>query len=238
MPSTTTSVRLGDHSGSGNCLALHQSSRICTGSSLSRHLNGPRLRGRRVRKLGEELFECNGVPLSCSTHFSCIQHIYIATGYSFHSNFLLANAKFIQIVKVYTCEINQSCNTLSLLGKGLGQATCGSVLAEEAILEINLGCSNEVVSSDAIPVHDGDIEGVVEGEDGWELKHLAKEWVELVGNVVVLVVDLVFPDLHLEVRVRLLRGRGEHTMYEHTNKEGQTIGGKEGKRASECNISM
>ncbi len=81
------------------------------------------------------------------------------------------------------------------------------MLGEESILQVNLGLSNEVIGRQPVPVHDCDSEGVVYWEDRWELKHLAKEWVESVGDVVVLVFDLCFSNLHLQVGVGLREGR-------------------------------
>ncbi len=79
------------------------------------------------------------------------------------------------------------------------------MLGKESILQVNLGLSNEVIGRQPVPVHDSDSEGAVLWEDCWELKHLAKEWVESVRDVVVLVIDLCFSNLHLQVGVGLNR---------------------------------
>ena len=57
---------------------------------------------------------------------------------------------------------------------------------------------------------------MVEWEDGWEFKHLPKDWVELTGDVVVLVVDFCLSNLNLQEWIRLtvpgsdrMRVRGE-----------------------------
>ena len=52
-------------------------------------------------------------------------------------------------------------------------------MTQEAVLKINACLSNEIVSRPTIPVHDSDGEGVVEGEDSWEFKHLTKDWLGL-----------------------------------------------------------
>ena len=44
---------------------------------------------------------------------------------------------------------------------------------------------------------------MVKGEESREFKHLAKDGVELTGDVVVLVVDLLLSNLHLQEWVRL-----------------------------------
>ena len=77
------------------------------------------------------------------------------------------------------------------------------MLAQETVLKVNPCFSDEIVGGDTVPVHDGDSEGVVKGEDSWEFKHLAKDRVELTGDVVVLVVDLLLSNLHLQEWVRL-----------------------------------
>ena len=90
------------------------------------------------------------------------------------------------------------------------------VLTQEAVLKINACLSNQIMSRATIPVHDSDGEGVVEWEDGWEFKHLTKDWVELTAYVVVLVVDFCLSNLYLQKWIRLtapgserMRVRGE-----------------------------
>ena len=87
-------------------------------------------------------------------------------------------------------------------------------MTQEAVLKINACLSNEIVSRATIPVHDSDGEGVVEGEDSWEFKHLTKDWVGLTGDVVVLVIDFCLSNLYLQEWIRLrgsdrMRVRGE-----------------------------
>ena len=60
------------------------------------------------------------------------------------------------------------------------------MLAQETVLEVNTCLSDEIVGRHTVPVHDGDSEGVVKGEESWEFKHLAKDRVELTGDVVFL----------------------------------------------------
>ena len=76
------------------------------------------------------------------------------------------------------------------------------MLAQETVLKVNACFYDEIVGGDTVPVHDGDSEGVVKGEEGWEFKHLPKDRVELTGDVVFLVVNLL-SDLHLQEWVRL-----------------------------------
>ena len=77
------------------------------------------------------------------------------------------------------------------------------MLAQEMVFKVNACFSDEIVGRDMVPVHDGDSEGVVKGEEGWEFKHLAKDRVELTGGVVVLVVDLLLSNFHFQEWVRL-----------------------------------
>ena len=43
---------------------------------------------------------------------------------------------------------------------------------------------------------------MVEWKEGWQFKCLAKDWVELVVNVVIVVIDLLLSNnLHLQVQV-------------------------------------
>ena len=77
------------------------------------------------------------------------------------------------------------------------------MVTQEPILQVDLGLTNQVVSRQPIPVHDSHCEGVVLWEGGRELKHLPKERVQLVGDVVILVVDLALAQFDLEVRVGL-----------------------------------
>ena len=76
-------------------------------------------------------------------------------------------------------------------------------MTEKPVFQINLGLSNEVISREPIPVHDGDGEGVVERQCRWDLEHLAEDWVEVAGDVVLFVTDCLLSDLHLDVGVRL-----------------------------------
>lgn len=89
------------------------------------------------------------------------------------------------------------------LGEALWETTGGTTLTQEAVLKVNSCLSNQIIGRDTIPVHDGDSEGVVKGEDSREFKHLAKDGVELTWDVVVLVVDLLLSNLHLQEWVRL-----------------------------------
>ena len=84
------------------------------------------------------------------------------------------------------------------------------MLTQEPVLDVDGGFSNEIISRDTIPVHDRDLEGVVERKEGWQFKHLAKDRVELVRDVVVFVVYNLLSNLHLQVWVRLKvqEGRG------------------------------
>ena len=63
------------------------------------------------------------------------------------------------------------------------------MVAQEAILKINLGLSYEIISRYPIPVHHSHSKGMVHRESGWELKHLTKDWVELASDIVVFVID-------------------------------------------------
>ena len=44
---------------------------------------------------------------------------------------------------------------------------------------------------------------MVKRERRWNLKHLAKDWIEVAGDVILLVTDRLLPDLDLDVRIRL-----------------------------------
>ena len=85
----------------------------------------------------------------------------------------------------------------------LRQATHGSVLGEEAVLKIDSGYTNQVVGGEAVPVHHSDSEGVIKRQGGRQLKHPTKQRIEVVGDVVVFVVNLFFSNLHFKVGVRL-----------------------------------
>ena len=76
------------------------------------------------------------------------------------------------------------------------------MLIQEPILNVDGGFSNEDICQDSIPVNDSNLYGVVEWKEGRQFKHLAKDWVELVMNVVVFVIDLLLSNnLHLQVQV-------------------------------------
>ena len=77
------------------------------------------------------------------------------------------------------------------------------MLAQETVLKVNACFSDEIIGRDTVPVHDGDSEGVVKGKESWEFKHLAKDRVELTGDVVLLVVDHLLSNLHLQEWIRL-----------------------------------
>ena len=77
------------------------------------------------------------------------------------------------------------------------------MLAEKPIFQVNLGLSNEVICRDSVPVHDGDSECVVKGKRSWKLKHFAKYWIEVAGDVAVSVVDCLLPHTDLDVGVGL-----------------------------------
>ena len=63
------------------------------------------------------------------------------------------------------------------------------MVAQEPVLQINLGLTNEIISRYPIPVHHGHSNGMVHWESGWKLKHLAKNRIELARDVVVFVID-------------------------------------------------
>ena len=76
-------------------------------------------------------------------------------------------------------------------------------MTEKPVFQVNLGLSNEVISGEPIPVHDGDSEGVVEREGGGKLKHFTKDWIQVTRNVVVLIInDFCVSNLDLYVGVR------------------------------------
>ena len=77
------------------------------------------------------------------------------------------------------------------------------MLTEKPVFQVNLGLSNKIISREPIPVHDGDGEGVVERKGGRKLKHFAKDWIEIAGDIVVLVIDDRFVSkFHFDVWVR------------------------------------
>ena len=90
-----------------------------------------------------------------------------------------------------------------LLAEGAGDATSWSVVGQEPVFQVNGGLPNEVISGGAIIVHDLDYQFVLNGELGRNLKHLPKEWIEVVGNVILFVVDFFLSNSNLQVRVRL-----------------------------------
>ena len=63
------------------------------------------------------------------------------------------------------------------------------MLGEKPVFQVNLGLPNEVVSREPIPVHDGHSEGVVKWKCSGKLEHFAKDWIEIAGDIVVLVID-------------------------------------------------
>ena len=75
------------------------------------------------------------------------------------------------------------------------------MLAEKPVFQVNLGLSDEIIRRESIPIHDGDSEGVVDGQGGWKLKYFAKYWIEVAGDVVVPVTDCLLPNADLDVRI-------------------------------------
>ena len=94
-----------------------------------------------------------------------------------------------------------------LLAEGARNAASWSVVGQEPVFQVDSGLPDEVVSGSAIIVHDLDVQLVIDGERGRDLKHLAKEWIEVVGDVIVFVVDFLLPNFNFQVRVRLERER-------------------------------
>ena len=71
------------------------------------------------------------------------------------------------------------------------------------VFQVNLGLSDEVIRREPIPVHDRDSEGVVERKGGRKLKHFAKDWIEIAGDIVILVIDDRFVSkFHFDIWVR------------------------------------
>ena len=62
---------------------------------------------------------------------------------------------------------------------------------------------------------------MVEWKEGWQLKHLAKDWVELVRDVVFFAIHFFLSNLHFQVWVRL-KGQG-------SGRREETGSGEEGK---------
>ena len=78
------------------------------------------------------------------------------------------------------------------------------MLTEKPVFQVNLGLSNEIIGREPIPVHNRDSEGVVKRKCGRKFKHLAKDRIEITGNVVVLVInDFHASNLDFYVGVRL-----------------------------------
>jgi hypothetical protein len=75
-------------------------------------------------------------------------------------------------------------------------------MAEKPVFQVNLGLSYEIICCDSVPVHDGDGEGMIKGKRSWKLKHFAKYWIEIAGDVSISVVDCFLPNADLDVRVR------------------------------------
>ena len=75
------------------------------------------------------------------------------------------------------------------------------MLAEKPIFQVNLGLSDEIICRDSVPVHDRDGEGVIKRQGGWKLKHFAKYWIEVAGDVVISVIDGLLPSTDFDVRV-------------------------------------
>ena len=95
----------------------------------------------------------------------------------------------------YTC-----CNSP---GHGFWNATSGSVLTQISVLQINGSHADDVIGRETVPVHDSDLEGVVDWELGRQFKHLPKHGVEVSSDVVVFVVDRLLANGDLQVRIRL-----------------------------------
>ena len=94
------------------------------------------------------------------------------------------------------------CTCMCAPGHRLRETTCGAVLTQEAVLQVDLGLPNEVISREAIPVHDGHSEGVVYGELSGEFKHLAKGRVQTGSHIISFVVDaFLLPYGNLEVGI-------------------------------------
>ena len=64
------------------------------------------------------------------------------------------------------------------------------MLAQRPVLQINLGLSDEVIGRESIPVHDGNSKGVVKRKGGRKLKHFTKDWIQITGNVVILMCNM------------------------------------------------
>ena len=107
------------------------------------------------------------------------------------------------IVELYIIYIYSDFIPRHSLGEALWEATGSTVHTQEPVLKINARLPNEIMSWATIPVHDSDGEGVVEGENSWEMKHLTKDWVDLTGDVVVLVIDFCLSNLYLQEWIRL-----------------------------------
>ncbi len=74
-------------------------------------------------------------------------------------------------------------------GHGLRESAGGPVLAEEPVLQVNLGLPNQVVGRESVPVHHCDLEGVVNGQPRRQLKHLPKYGIQVRSDVIVFVVN-------------------------------------------------
>lgn len=68
---------------------------------------------------------------------------------------------------------------------------------------VSVTCSCPQLTSQSVPVQDGDGEFAIKRKGGWDLIHPSKDWVQLPGDVTVTITDLVFPSSHLDVRIRL-----------------------------------
>ena len=77
------------------------------------------------------------------------------------------------------------------------------MLGKKSVLQVNGGLSDEIISRDVIIVHDCDGQLVMNGKRGRNLKHLPKEWVEIVGNVIFPVTNFLLSNFYLQVRIRL-----------------------------------
>ena len=117
-----------------------------------------------------------------------------------------------------------------LLAECVGNATSWSIVGQKPVLQVNSGLSDEIISRGAIIVHDPDDQFVLNGEFGRNLKHLSKEWVEVVGYVILLVTNFLLSNSDLQVRVRL---QGEWQKRGGRERGGRERDRERGKRETE-----
>ena len=112
------------------------------------------------------------------------------------------------MLQTQNAEVGPCCDLLChLLAECVGNPTSWSVVGQKPVLQVNGSLSDEIIGREAIIVHDLYMQLVMNWECGRDLKHLPKEWIEVVGNVILLVINFLLPNFYHQKGIRLGRER-------------------------------